>query len=388
VVRTALALADETAGWAEARAALAPQVELAATGLSIIAARNADEEARAVALCARDALAEGRTVGIVTPDQNLSRRIAAELRRFGVEIDDAAGTPLFQSPAGRLARLALTLVRADFEPVDLVALLRHRAVSLGLGRGEVFRRIEQIELKLLRGQRLRPGLAGLRLAIDDAAIPTRNGEPRIKDEDRAAIHTLIDRLEQILAPLRAAPGSASELAAALAAAVDSLVAPGDDPSVPLSGREELHAWATELSAWAGHGPRLPVVGPLDSVLFELMRGRVVRPSGASRDDIAIWGLLEARLQTRDLMILAGLNEDVWPAVAEPGPWLSRGMRLDLGLEAPERRQGQAAHDFAMAAGNADAVLAFADASAHPGTAVAPGPAPGSVSRQRHNTRST
>jgi ATP-dependent helicase/nuclease subunit B len=59
------------------------------------------------------------------------------------------------------------------------------------------------------------------------------------------------------------------------------------------------------------------------------------------------------------MILAGLNEDVWPAVAEPGPWLSRGMRLQLGLEAPERRQGQAAHDFAMAIGNADAVLAFA-----------------------------
>src|SRR5690606_5811457 len=100
-------------------------------------------------------------------------------------------------------------------------------------------------------------------------------------------------------------------------------------------------------------------GPLDGVLFELMRDATVRPAGAGRDEIAIFGLLEARLQSRDRMILAGLNDDVWPAVADSGPWLSRGMRLELGLEAPERRQGQAAHDFAMAAGNADVVLAFA-----------------------------
>jgi ATP-dependent helicase/nuclease subunit B len=36
------------------------------------------------------------------------------------------------------------------------------------------------------------------------------------------------------------------------------------------------------------------------------------------------------------------------------------MRLELGLEPPERRQGQAAHDFEMAIGNARAVLAHAE----------------------------
>jgi len=360
VVRTALALADETAGWAGARTALAPEITGAAHGLSIIAARNADEEARAIALAARDALAEGRTVGIVTPDLTLSRRIAAELRRFGVEIDDAAGTPLFQSPAGRLSRLALSLVRANFEPVDLVALLRHRAVALGLGRTTVFRTIDRIEDRLLRGRQLRPGFPGLRLAVEESAA-LRGSKPLLEDEDRAAATALLDRLEQALAPLSAKPQKSSDLAAALVAVITSLVepGPGDDATVAVSGRDELRLWAEELSHWAGQGPRLPAEGPLDSVLFELMRGRVVRPTGSGRDDIAIWGVLEARLQTRDRMILAGLNEDVWPAIAEPGPWLSRGMRLKLGLEAPERRQGQAAHDFEMAIGNADAVLAFA-----------------------------
>jgi ATP-dependent helicase/nuclease subunit B len=60
------------------------------------------------------------------------------------------------------------------------------------------------------------------------------------------------------------------------------------------------------------------------------------------------------------MILAGVNEDIWPPVADPGPWLSRSMRIGIGLEPPERRQGQAAHDFAMALGNAEVLIAYAE----------------------------
>ena len=60
------------------------------------------------------------------------------------------------------------------------------------------------------------------------------------------------------------------------------------------------------------------------------------------------------------MILAGLNEDVWPEAADPGPWLSRGMRLAVGLEPPERQHGHAAHDFVMAMGNAEVIVAWAD----------------------------
>src|SRR5690606_35937190 len=70
--------------------------------------------------------------------------------------------------------------------------------------------------------------------------------------------------------------------------------------------------------------------------------------------------LEARLQNPDLMILAGVNEDIWPPVADPGPWMSRSMRIGVGLEPPERRQGQAAHDFAMALGNAEVLIAYAE----------------------------
>ena len=74
---------------------------------------------------------------------------------------------------------------------------------------------------------------------------------------------------------------------------------------------------------------------------------VTRPVGAD-PRIDIWGTLEARLQSVDLIILGGLDEGVWPAETRTDPWLSRAMRAEIGLPPPERRIGLAAHDFAEA----------------------------------------
>jgi ATP-dependent helicase/nuclease subunit B len=64
--------------------------------------------------------------------------------------------------------------------------------------------------------------------------------------------------------------------------------------------------------------------------------------------VFIWGLLEARLQAVDVMVLGGLSEGVWPPVAESGPWMNRAMRKAIGLASPEERVGLSAHDFVMA----------------------------------------
>src|SRR5690606_22460532 len=90
LVQRALALTGDTAFWAGQRFAPA-RLDAALEGVSVIAARNEDEEARAIALVARAALAAEKSVGIVTPDRNLARRIAAELARFEIFVDDAAG---------------------------------------------------------------------------------------------------------------------------------------------------------------------------------------------------------------------------------------------------------------------------------------------------------
>ena len=72
--------------------------------------------------------------------------------------------------------------------------------------------------------------------------------------------------------------------------------------------------------------------------------------------IAIWGTLEARVQSADLVILGGLNEGIWPRLPAADPWLGRGIRRAVGLPSPERRIGLSAHDFQQAMGARRVVL--------------------------------
>ena len=63
--------------------------------------------------------------------------------------------------------------------------------------------------------------------------------------------------------------------------------------------------------------RLLVVSAEDAVplLRQLLDAQAVRPPYGGHPRIFIWGLLEARLQRADLVVLGGLNEGVWPALA-------------------------------------------------------------------------
>ncbi|MBL8600121.1 MAG: PD-(D/E)XK nuclease family protein [Devosia sp.] len=341
IMRHALAPTEETARWSSARAAISDDLDDALRDVSIIAAPNLDLEARAIALAARQAVADGRSVGIVSRDQTLARRVRAELARHGITVDDPAGAPLFQSSAGRLARQALAVAVNKYAPIDTVALLRNGAVTIGLDRFEVLKQSNRLDLKL-RGQRPRQGIDGL-IALakeEDQALP-------------AVLNALGRALEPLCLLLEQSQIEAPSLARALDAAVTGLIGGAELPGIV-----EFRLWARALAEVSdGGAPFPPVI--LDSVLAALMAGEKVQPDERQRDDIHIWGELEARLQNPDLMILAGINEDIWPPAADPGPWLSRGMRMAIGLEPPERQQGQAAHDFEMALGNAEVVIAFA-----------------------------
>ncbi|MBU1174172.1 MAG: double-strand break repair protein AddB [Alphaproteobacteria bacterium] len=361
LVRHALALAEDTGRWSDNRLS-GPDAETACAGLAVLAARGEDEEARAIALCARDAAETGRTVGIVTPDRNLARRIAAELRRYGISVDDAAGTPLHQSRAGRLMRSAIAAVSENWAPVPLVALLRNRHVTLGRPRPEIARLTDKLELAVLRGQRPAPGPDGLRKSIA-ANLAGHLDRPalRLSDAEAASLYALLAQVETALAPLArlcTVPGfAAAELASALGAVFAALTGAGTDQAVLPEGGDELMRFVEEIAALPGLGPRFGARHIAEA--FEgLSIGMSVRAPPPETVGVSLLGLLEARLLSFDTVILAGLNEGVWPAAADPGPWLSRNMAVAIGLEPEERRQGQAAHDFEMALGNREIVLAY------------------------------
>lgn len=91
-----------------------------------------------------------------------------------------------------------------------------------------------------------------------------------------------------------------------------------------------------------------------------MIGRVVRPRYGTHPRLFIWGLMEARLQRADLMILGSLNESTWPPETAASPWMSRPMMSAFGLSLPERRVGLTAHDFTQALGAQHVVMTRAE----------------------------
>src|SRR5581483_11557589 len=95
-------------------------------------------------------------------------------------------------------------------------------------------------------------------------------------------------------------------------------------------------------------------------LFEAaITDRSCRRAGRPGARVRIFGLLEARLVHVDRAVLGGLTETVWPPEARSDPWLSRPMRLELGLDLPERRIGLTAHDFAQLLGTREVILSRA-----------------------------
>src|SRR5262249_27459385 len=107
------------------------------------------------------------------------------------------------------------------------------------------------------------------------------------------------------------------------------------------------------------GGDLPVASDEYPDAFQaIMAERIVREF--RRDArVLILGPLEARLQSFDTIVIGGLVEGSWPPETPAGPWLSRPLRRELGLDLPERRIGLSAHDFVQAHGTPHVVLAHA-----------------------------
>lgn len=323
----------------------------ATAGIHRIDAAGPREEAAAIALILREALeTPGRTAALVTPDRNLAQRVAAQMRRWGVEIDDSAGVPLGQSRAGRFLRLVAQAARDGFSPIALLALLRHPLCALN--RGVNARAVADFDRFLARGAKPAPGWSGYRRRIDRLETGGKLSSPRL-----LGLNWLVETLAAATRDFSAALAAESaDLPALLRAHVACAEALAGD--VETEGWENLWRGDDGEAAQAALAEAIAEtasLGPMDpadyATLFDaLIAGAAVRPRHGESRRVAILGPMEARMQPADVMVLGGMNEGAWPRGPAPDPWMSRGMRAAFGLPPPERRIGLAAHDVMMAAG--------------------------------------
>ncbi|MFT4151763.1 MAG: double-strand break repair protein AddB [Paracoccaceae bacterium] len=315
-----------------------PDLVEATTGLTLIEAPGPRAEALAIALVLRRAIEDGERAALITPDRVLTRQVAAALDRWGIVPDDSAGEPLQQTAAGRFLRQVVRMMGERLTPETLLALLKQPLAGTGGDRGDHLRFTRDLELHLRR---------------HGPAFP-----------DGASIMDWASRRKD---------GAATGWAAALAGALDRVEIGGEAPLADHVARHRALAegfargtgaagtgalWQQEpgekalalfdaLAAEAEHGGSFTIAAYRD--LFDALISRQeVRQTLEADPRVMIWGTLEARVSGADLVVLAGLNDGVWPGLANPDPWLNRQMRKEAGLLLPERQIGLAAHDYQQA----------------------------------------
>lgn len=355
----ALKPADSTDDWRAFRAERGHSFQSALDGVSFIEAADEREEALALALAMREALeTPGRTAALITPDRSIARRVSAELARWGIEVDDSGGRPLAATPIGALARLVAASLEDGASAVDAAALLAHPLARFGLEREEVERVAPLVEIGVLRNVERGAGAFESMIAPARARADGQDAYPalrRFDETDWQAIEDLLTRLDAAFAPLAALPAQAplGERARAHAQALQRIV--GDTPAG--EGAEQLLALLDALTA--SQSALVFDAGGYASIFDQLVFEEAAPSPRRAHPRLKILGLLEARLLDADLVLLAGLDETIWPPQADSGAFLNRSMRLQLGLSPPERRIGQTAHDFSMAFGASEVVLSRA-----------------------------
>lgn len=317
-----------------------PEVEDLTQGIAHMAyyeAKSLEEEARFIALTLREVLeTPGKTAALVTPVRALAQLVKNEMQRWNIALDDSAGTSFRETESGRFLILIAQMCSLTFSPITFLSLLRHPFTTLGYTRDALLSAVTHLELQFLRIPEYPSSF--------DKLVQRCANFPELA--------ALLGRLERTLKPFKNAVEVRASLETLLKIELEVAVQLSKNPQDETSffwqaQSSEVRQMLQELPrACAGSQPisvhEYP--GFLDSLLGTLSLQLETR----EHPRLALFGLMESRLLSRDLVILGGLNEGSWPSQTIADPWLNTKIRIVLGLSTPEHVIGQDAQDFMAA----------------------------------------
>ena len=302
----------------------------ATENLRLITTEDMGQEASAIAVIMRDTLnTASKTAALVTTDRNLARRVAAELERWQIKIDDSAGKPLHLTPVGIYLRSILEVLEADFSDSSVLALLKSPFIRLNSDLASVRRRVRDYELALRT-----PAYSGIKKEIPEKLL---QDVVLLKQTIRPLAELYANPQADFTALLQTHLQVAEALSGSKNGGGDKVLWRGDD------GRKAAALFSKVL-------PQLKVLEQIDpkqyaAVLTRLMATETVRPLYGTHPRLKILGPIEARFNQYDVVIIGEVNEGVWPVLPSSDPWMSRPMKKDFGMPLPEKAIGVMAADF-------------------------------------------
>ena len=305
----------------------------ALAGIHCLDCMDIRQEALAIAVLMRETLeTPEKTAALITPDRNLARRVAVELERWDIKVDDSAGRPLSLTPWGIFMRLAVAAAKNPNDRIAILSLLKNPLCGLASDYGLVRSAARNLEKNIWR--------AG-------------------SDDNTEVLQQLVMCLKPLAEVLAKPLAGLQEIITAHIAAAENLAAVRGQSGKDMLWRGDAgSAGANLLAQWLENASVLGAVNPQEyDGLFEAFAAQVmVRPRYGTHPRLKILGPIEAKLNHFDVMILGEVNEGIWPAAAEADPWMSRPMKRDFGFPQPEKAIGVLAAGLEQFMGAANVYL--------------------------------
>lgn len=315
----ALACSDEVPNWRN-------HMPASTDHLKLIPCTHGEEEARVLALLIREALEQGKRTALVTPDEGLMQRVGAHLKRYNISPDRLKQGTLATTETGSLWLAMLQFIANPSRVLPMLVLLRH---------------------PLLEPQ-------------------WHDWLTQAEPEFRGLVKHQPGQLPRLSPELRDHPSYAQA-----AGLVRGLAALNRRTFLPSQWIEHLRALA---KAETGEGAEsidealdalqyADVLGDLDSdgftallteALSDPWRGGIHE----SHPGITMLTPVEARLQQFDRILLANMQDQLWPGLARPSAWLNLAQQQALGLPSPEEHTSLMAHDILLLGSNAEVILTY------------------------------
>lgn len=340
--------------------ALYPTIDTPSTHTPLLDAVNAtahmyyiecntlQEEAGCAALLLREVLEESnKTAALVTADRTLARMISAAMLRYDIVLDDSGGMPLDQTVPSIFMQMIYEVVEHNYAPHSLLALLKHPLSAFGYSTATCRKLARMLEKEILRGVQPGRGMAYLK---------TRAANNTTLSEFLVHIAQLLQPIEEALAYPYVQMADILTLHMNVAEAVATTE--HSDGSKRLWHTPQGETLAEALHELLTAFPALKSVHyrHYGETLQAFVSTYTYRPAYGTQPRLQILSPMEARLQSFDRVILAGLNEGTWPRIPEASPWMSRPMQAHLGLPPAEQRIGQSAHDFVQLASHGEVFI--------------------------------
>ncbi|MDD3289147.1 MAG: double-strand break repair protein AddB, partial [Alphaproteobacteria bacterium] len=165
IVQEAMRPADAVAEWRNISIG-------ALSGLSLVELDQQQEEAEVIALRLREVLEHPtKTAMLVTTDRALSARVIAALRRWNVDVNDSAGSPLSSTPVGSFLSALYQAASDNAAAIEYLTLLKHPLAGCGVDAAECRSMARRIERDVWRGFRRTDGWSGAAKSLQDAEHP-------------------------------------------------------------------------------------------------------------------------------------------------------------------------------------------------------------------------